>query len=82
MPSLPGPVSDPRVITLIGLSAASATVWALALRRRARARRARAETPLERIWHPQESVSLTAAEEDAFGEVVSRLSPGSAGRPR
>lgn len=82
MPSLPGPFSDPRVITLLGLLAVSATAWAMALGQRARARRARADMPLERVWHPQESVSLTAAEEDAFGQVVSRLSLGSAGRLR
>ncbi|MFJ4340458.1 hypothetical protein [Streptomyces sp. NPDC088915] len=76
---LPGRFSDPRAITLFGLLAVStATGLALGLR----ARRDRADAPLERVWHPQESVPLTPAEEHAFGEVVSRLSPGSTGRPR
>ncbi|MGW0121607.1 hypothetical protein [Streptomyces sp. NPDC003327] len=79
--SLPGQFSDPRVITLFGLLAVSATVW-LAFGLRARARRAGSATPLERVWHPQESVPLTPAEERAFGQVAARLSPGSAGRPR
>ncbi|MFJ5939122.1 hypothetical protein [Streptomyces sp. NPDC093071] len=77
---LPGPFSDPRVITLFGLLAVSTAAW-LALSLRARARD-RAGIPLERVWHPQESVPLTPAEEHAFGQVVSRLSPGSTGRPR
>ncbi|MEU9865410.1 hypothetical protein AB0D99_31530 [Streptomyces sp. NPDC047971] len=81
MSSLPGQFSDPRVITLLGLLAVSAAVW-VALGLRSRARRARAEAPLERVWHPQETVSLTPAEEHAFGQVVSRLSVGSAGRLR
>ncbi|MET9931836.1 MULTISPECIES: hypothetical protein [unclassified Streptomyces] len=78
---LPGRFSDPRAITLFGLLAVS-TATCLALGLRARARRDRADAPLERVWHPQESVPLTPAEEHAFGEVVSRLSPGSTGRPR
>lgn len=83
MSSLPGQFAAPRVITLVGLLAVSTAVWAaLGLRARARARRARAAVPLERVWHPQETVSLTPAEEDAFGQVVSRLSVGSAGRLR
>ncbi|MFF5921633.1 hypothetical protein ACFY8C_25280 [Streptomyces flavochromogenes] len=81
--SLPGQFSDPRVITLFGLLAVSTVVWlSLGLRARARDRRDPAHTPLERIWHPQESIPLTPAEEHAFGQVVSRLSPGSAGRLR
>ncbi|WP_395361182.1 hypothetical protein ACHGLA_15860 [Streptomyces sp. YH02] len=82
--SLPGQFSDPRVITLFGLLAVSTVVWvSLGLRARARDRRDRAaRTPLERVWHPQESIALTPAEEHAFGQVVSRLSPGSAGRLR
>ncbi|MFD7963096.1 hypothetical protein ACFV5J_20060 [Streptomyces zaomyceticus] len=81
--SLPGPFSDPRVLTLFGLLAVSTVVWlSLGLRARARDRRDRARTPLERIWHPQESVELTPAEEHAFGQVVSRLGLGSAGRLR
>ncbi|WP_406133615.1 hypothetical protein [Streptomyces zaomyceticus] len=83
--SLPGPFSDPRVLTLLGLLAVSTVVWlSLGLRARARARdrRDRARSPLERIWHPQESVELTPAEEHAFGQVVSRLDLGSAGRLR
>ncbi|MEU8761121.1 hypothetical protein [Streptomyces sp. NPDC048659] len=79
--TLPGQFSDPRVLTLFGLLALSAAVW-VALGLRARARRERARTPLERIWHPQETVALTPAEELAFGQVVSRLSLGSAGRLR
>ncbi|MFH8582045.1 hypothetical protein OHB11_21790 [Streptomyces zaomyceticus] len=81
--SLPGPFSDPRVLTLLGLLAVSTVVWlSLGLRARARDRRDRARSPLERIWHPQESVELTPAEEHAFGQVVSRLDLGSAGRLR
>ncbi|MFD8977173.1 MULTISPECIES: hypothetical protein [Streptomyces] len=82
--SLPGQLSDPRVITLLGLLAVSTAVWlTLGLRARARARRDdRAAGPLERVWHPQESVPLTPAEERAFGQVVSRLSLGSPGRLR
>ncbi|MEV4947587.1 hypothetical protein [Streptomyces sp. NPDC053755] len=73
--------SAPRVLSLLGLLAASAAVGtAHALR--SRARRARAATPLDRVWHPRETVPLTAAEEDTFGQVVSRLSLGSAGRLR
>ncbi|MFC9341031.1 hypothetical protein ACFT0G_11065 [Streptomyces sp. NPDC057020] len=79
--SFPGQFSDPRVITLFGLLAVSTVVW-LSLGLRARARRDKARTPLERVWHPQESIPLTPAEEHAFGQVVSRLSPGSAGRLR
>ncbi|WP_306325342.1 hypothetical protein [Streptomyces venezuelae] len=79
--SLPGQFSDPRVLTLFGLLAVSTVVW-LSLGLRARARRERAHAPLERVWHPQESVSLTPAEEHAFGQVVSRLSLGPAGRLR
>ncbi|MEV5974227.1 hypothetical protein [Streptomyces sp. NPDC051921] len=79
--TLPGQFSDPRVITLFGLLAVSAAVW-VALGLRARARRERASAPLERVWHPQETVSLTPAEERAFGQVVSRLSLSSAGRLR
>ncbi|KOX36423.1 MULTISPECIES: hypothetical protein [unclassified Streptomyces] len=75
---LPGPFSDPRVTTLFGLLAVSTVTW-LALGLRARARNG---TPLERVWHPQESVPLTPAEEHAFGQVVSRLSPGPTGRLR
>ncbi|MDX2563980.1 hypothetical protein PV371_30625 [Streptomyces sp. TX20-6-3] len=81
--SLPGQFSDPRVITLFGLLAVSTAVWlSLGLRARTRDRRDRARRPLERVWHPQESIPLTPAEEHAFGQVVSRLSPGSAGRLR
>ncbi|MFB6838222.1 hypothetical protein [Streptomyces sp. NPDC056361] len=81
--SLPGQLSDPRVLTLFGVLAVSTVVWlTLGLRARARDRRDRANTPLERVWHPQESVALTPAEEHAFGQVVSRLSPGSPGRLR
>ncbi|GHG39824.1 hypothetical protein [Streptomyces zaomyceticus] len=81
--SLPGPFSDPRVLTLFGLLAVSTVVWlSLGLRARARDRRDGTRTPLERIWHPQESVELTPAEEHAFGQVVSRLGLGSAGRLR
>ncbi|MFD3663070.1 hypothetical protein ACFWVF_21155 [Streptomyces sp. NPDC058659] len=79
--SLPGQFSDPRVLTLFGLLAVSTAVW-LTLSLRARARRDRAAGPLERVWHPQESVQLTPAEEHAFGQVVSRLSFGSPGRLR
>ncbi|MFF1512034.1 hypothetical protein [Streptomyces sp. NPDC058326] len=78
--SLPGRFSDPRVITLVCLLAVPTVVWlSLSLRSRARDR---ARTPLERVWHPQESVELTPAEEHAFGQVVSRLSSGSPGHPR
>ncbi|MGW5425161.1 hypothetical protein [Streptomyces sp. NPDC003943] len=79
--TLPGQFSDPRVLTLFGLLAVSVTVW-VALGLRARTRRKRAGAPLERVWHPQESVALTPAEERAFGQVVSRLSPGSTNRLR
>ncbi|AJF65751.1 hypothetical protein [Streptomyces vietnamensis] len=79
--SLPGPFSDPRVITLFGLLAVSTVTW-LTLSLRARARREPAGIPLERVWHPQESVELTPAEERAFGQVVSRLTLGEAGRLR
>ncbi|MFD5106400.1 hypothetical protein [Streptomyces cinereoruber] len=78
---LPGRFSDPRALTLAGLLAVS-TATCLALGLRARARRARAGVPLERVWHPQESVPLTPAEEHAFGQVAARLSPGPAHRPR
>ncbi|MFF9018364.1 hypothetical protein ACF09C_36075 [Streptomyces sp. NPDC014870] len=81
MSSLPGQFSDPRVITLFGLLTVSTAVW-VAMSLRAHARRARAAAPLERVWHPQETVSLTPAEEDAFGQVVSRLTLSSAGRLR
>ncbi|MFE0652241.1 hypothetical protein ACFVZH_27045 [Streptomyces sp. NPDC059534] len=81
--SLPGQFSDPRVLTLFGLLAVTTVVWLTAgLRARARDRRDRAGIPLERVWHPQESVALTPAEEHAFGQVVSRLTPGSPGRLR
>ncbi|ALO09171.1 hypothetical protein AQF52_3577 [Streptomyces venezuelae] len=81
--SLPDQFSDPRVLTLFGLLAVSTAVWlTLGLRARARARRDRAVGPLERVWHPQESVQLTPAEEHAFGQVVSRLSFDSPGRLR
>ncbi|MFJ7130497.1 hypothetical protein [Streptomyces sp. NPDC098101] len=78
---LPGPFSDPRVITLFGLLAVSTATWLALGLLRARARD-RAGIPLERVWHPQESVPLTPAEEYAFGQVASRLSPGPTGRPR
>ncbi|WP_329119316.1 hypothetical protein [Streptomyces sp. NBC_01353] len=81
MSSLPGQFSDPRVIALFGLLAVSAAAW-VALGLRSRARRAQADAPLERVWHPQETVPLTPAEEHAFGQVVSRLWVGSAGRLR
>ncbi|MFF0561015.1 hypothetical protein [Streptomyces sp. NPDC004266] len=81
--SLPGQFSDPRVITFFGLLAVSTVTWlTLSLRARARARREPADTLLERVWHPQESVPLTPEEEHAFGQVVSRLAPGPAGRRR
>ncbi|MFJ5832465.1 hypothetical protein [Streptomyces sp. NPDC093089] len=81
--SLPGQLSDPRILTLFGVLAVSTVVWlTLGLRARDRDRRGRAGTPLERVWHPQESVALTPAEEHAFGQVVSRLSPGAPGRLR
>ncbi|MFF6778628.1 hypothetical protein ACFY8W_34475 [Streptomyces sp. NPDC012637] len=79
--TLPGQFSDPRVITLFGLLAVSAAAW-VTLGLRARARRDRANIPLERVWHPQETVALTPAEERTFGQVVSRLSPSAAGRLR
>ncbi|MFD0372707.1 hypothetical protein [Streptomyces sp. NPDC059071] len=79
--TLPGQFSDPRVITLVGLFAVSAAVW-MAVGMRARARRTRANVPLERVWHPQETVELTPAEERTFGQVVSRLSLSAAGRLR
>ncbi|MFJ2787577.1 MULTISPECIES: hypothetical protein [unclassified Streptomyces] len=79
--SLPGQFSDPRVLTLFGLLAVSTVVW-LSLGLRSRARRDRAGIPLERVWHPLESTALTPAEEHAFGQVVSRLAPGRAGRLR
>lgn len=80
--SLPGPFSDPRVITFLGLLAFSTATWlTLNLRARARARRAPADPPLERVWHPQESVPLTPAEEHAFGQVVSRLTQDPTGHP-
>ncbi|MFF0437379.1 hypothetical protein ACFYU9_34785 [Streptomyces sp. NPDC004327] len=78
---LPGQFTDARVLTLIGLLAVSAAVW-VALGLRGRTRRDRAAAPLERVWHPQESVALTPAEERAFDQVVSRLSRGTAGRLR
>ncbi|MET9377983.1 hypothetical protein ABZX98_28275 [Streptomyces sp. NPDC002992] len=81
MSTLPGPFSDPRAITVLGMLAASAA-GCVALGLRARARRAQAAAPLERVWHPQETVPLTPAEEHAFGQVVSHLSVGSAGRLR
>lgn len=81
--SVPGQFSDPRVITLFGLLAVSTVAWlTLSLRARARARREPTGIPLERVWHPQESVELTPAEEHAFGQVVSRLGLGPAGRLR
>ncbi|MFE0642237.1 hypothetical protein ACFW2Y_11605 [Streptomyces sp. NPDC058877] len=79
--SVPGPFSDPRVITLFGLLAVSTVTW-LTWSLRAHARRERASAPLARVWHPQESVELTPAEERAFGQVVSRLAPGTADRLR
>ncbi|MER6099588.1 hypothetical protein ABT154_27800 [Streptomyces sp. NPDC001728] len=81
--SLPGQLSDPRVITLFGLLAVSTVaLLSLSLRARARVRRERAHTPLARVWHPQETTVLTPAEEHAFRQVVSRLSLGAAGRLR
>ncbi|WP_282693083.1 hypothetical protein [Streptomyces sp. CC208A] len=78
--SVPGPFSDPRVLALFALLA---VVTGVRLTRGLRARRrSRARTPLDRVWHPQESVPLTPAEELAFGEVVSRLSLTSSGRLR
>ncbi|MFB7866237.1 MULTISPECIES: hypothetical protein [unclassified Streptomyces] len=79
--TVPGQFPDPRVITLFGLVAVSAAVW-VALGLRARARRERASTPLERVWHPHESVALTPAEERTFDQVVSRLSLGAPGHLR
>ncbi|MCX2183343.1 hypothetical protein [Streptomyces sp. SKN60] len=79
--TLPGQFSDPRVLTLFGLLAVSAAVW-VALGLRARTRRERPLAPLDRVWHPQETIPLTPAEERAFGQVVSRLSVGAAGRIR
>ncbi|MFD3533560.1 hypothetical protein [Streptomyces sp. NPDC058664] len=76
--SLPGPFADPRVITFFGLLAVSTVVWLS----RSLWSRDRAGTPLERVWHPQESVELTPAEEHAFGQVVSQLSPDPPGRTR
>lgn len=75
----PGQFSDPRVLTLFAVLAVATGVW-LATGLRARARRSR--TPMARVWHPQESVPLTPAEELAFGRVVSRLSLTSTGRLR
>ncbi|GHF96931.1 hypothetical protein ACFFSH_08045 [Streptomyces filamentosus] len=75
----PGQFSDPRVLTLFAVLAVATGVW-LAAGLRARARRSR--TPMARVWHPQESVPLTPAEELAFGRVVSRLSLTSTGRLR
>ncbi|MEU3746755.1 MULTISPECIES: hypothetical protein [Streptomyces] len=81
--ALPDQFSDPRVLTLFGLLAVSTAVWlTLGLRARARTRRDRTVSPLERVWHPQETVQLTPAEEHAFGQVASRLSFGSPGRLR
>ncbi|MEU3689361.1 hypothetical protein [Streptomyces narbonensis] len=81
--ALPDQFSDPRALTLFGLLAVSTAVWlTLGLRARARTRRDPTASPLERVWHPQESVQLTPAEEHAFGQVVSRLSFGSPGRLR
>ncbi|MFF7182900.1 hypothetical protein [Streptomyces sp. NPDC008121] len=77
----PGPFPDRRLIPFLGLLAVSAVVGVSA-GLRFRARRARAGAPLDRVWHPRETIPLTAAEEDAFGQVVSRLSLGSAGRLR
>ncbi|MFC9734735.1 hypothetical protein ACH4MA_33455 [Streptomyces roseolus] len=79
--SVPGPFSDPRVLTLFAVLAVATGVW-LATGLRARARRIRSLSPMERVWHPQESVPLTPAEERAFGQVVSRLSLTSSGRLR
>ncbi|MFF8413623.1 hypothetical protein [Streptomyces omiyaensis] len=75
-----GQFSDPRVLTLFAVLAAATGVW-LTTGLRAR-RRSRARTPMDRVWHPQESVPLTPAEELAFGQVVSRLSLTSSGRLR
>ncbi|MEV6332149.1 hypothetical protein [Streptomyces sp. NPDC051909] len=78
--TLPGQFSDPRVLTLFGVLAVSAAVWvALGLRARTQ-RRGRLLAPLDRVWHPQETIPLTPAEERAFGQVVARLSVGAAGR--
>ncbi|MEU8621327.1 hypothetical protein [Streptomyces sp. NPDC048623] len=80
--TLPGQFSDPRVITLVGLLAVTAATWVVLGLHRARARRECSRAPLERVWHPQETIELTADEERAFGQVVSHLSLGSAGRIR
>ncbi|HEY9374017.1 hypothetical protein [Streptomyces sp.] len=60
----------------LGLLAVSAAVWAVLRRRAARPRRTGPAQPLDRVWHPQESVPLTPAEEEAFDEVVSRWTFG------
>ncbi|MEU3606490.1 hypothetical protein AB0E83_13710 [Streptomyces sp. NPDC035033] len=78
--TVPGQFSDPRVLTLFAVLAVATGIW-LTMGLRAR-RRARTPTPLDRVWHPQESVPLTPAEELAFGQVVSRLSLTSSGRLR
>ncbi|MGY3844229.1 hypothetical protein ACWV2X_03075 [Streptomyces hydrogenans] len=77
--SVPGQFSDPRVLTLFAVLAVATGAWLAA---GLRARRIRSLTPMDRVWHPQESVPLTPAEELAFGQVVSRLSLTSAGRLR
>ncbi|MEU8524314.1 MULTISPECIES: hypothetical protein [Streptomyces] len=80
--SVPGQFSDLRVpalfvLGLLGLLALSAAaVWVALGRYAARLRRDRPAPSSDRVWHPQESVTLTPAEEDAFDEVVSHLTFG------
>lgn len=80
--SVPGQFSDVRTLSLfallglLGLVAVWAVVWVTLGRQAARLSRVRPAPPLDRVWHPQESVPLTPAEEEAFDEVVSRLTYG------
>ncbi|WP_418958452.1 hypothetical protein [Streptomyces tritici] len=62
-----------RPLGVLGLlAAASAAAWAAVTA--ARRRRAGTARPLlDRVWHPQESVPLTPAEEEAFDDVVAHL---------
>ncbi|WP_406862412.1 hypothetical protein ABZO31_18945 [Streptomyces sp. HUAS MG47] len=75
-PHAPTPHTPTRTrLAALALLAAAVAAAAAAVTATAAARRRREKTPhpLDRIWHPQESVALTPAEEEAFDNVVAHL---------